>query len=273
MNPFNQYLDVAVGTAKKAGRFVLDELEKKDFKKDPTQLKKELNRAVNSIIAHDLRGLYAEHGFCTPEGEEGRLTKTNTWLYDPTQWFNANEEFKGMSVQIGWLNEGVPMIGAIYFPQTDELYSAIFLSGAQYRKGTDEPVDLKMKEFHLEEAVLRLDKKERFGKRAKLIRKNIGAKSIVSAEESHSGHICDLTRRKGDIYLSERRVHLAEVCASGLILREAGGEMRSLEDKKIGFLDEVPHVNGLICARKEYFSAKSSTGEKKSDEKENKYEK
>ena len=135
------YLQLAreVGeVARRAGAAILEIYESDDFgvetKSDDSPLTK-ADRAANAVIVDGLNELVlkapivSEEGKDVPYAERGQYTRF--WLVDPLdgtkEFIKRNGEF---TVNIALIENGRPVLGAVYVPVTNELFYAAQGKGA-----------------------------------------------------------------------------------------------------------------------------------------------
>lgn len=130
----HEMLDVAVAAAKRAGRHALEELGRaKGVKKSENELVTQADAECQRIIIELIRETYPDHGLIAEEGEKGKMFRRAPvgepavwWAVDPID--GTNNFAHGIPVfatSIGVLAEGEPVVGVIYQPATDSLYTAI----------------------------------------------------------------------------------------------------------------------------------------------------
>ena len=97
------------------------------------------DHAANRVIVEGLRGAFPEDAILSEESRDSRdrLSAERVWIVDPldgTKEFLAqNGEF---SIMIGLVTAGEPVVGAVYLPAVDVLFSAAAGAGA-WRDSSD----------------------------------------------------------------------------------------------------------------------------------------
>ncbi|KAI9488487.1 inositol monophosphatase [Zychaea mexicana] len=133
-----EYLSFAIALAKEAGKMIKDATETRMsgtgnqflVKYDnPTDLVTETDQAVEKYIKKRLSEAYPEHRFIgeetMAEGVEAVFTDEPTWIVDPvdgTTNFVHGHPF--VAVSIGLTIGKEPVVGVVYCPLMNELYSA-----------------------------------------------------------------------------------------------------------------------------------------------------
>lgn len=130
-------LSVAVDAAKKAGQVILSSFHKaKNVElKGMHDLVTETDKACEEAIFKQLRDTFSTHQFI---GEETSsvdgiplLTDAPTWLVDPLDGTtNFVHRFPFVCVSIGLVINKVPVVGVVYNPILDELFTGIQGRGA-----------------------------------------------------------------------------------------------------------------------------------------------
>lgn len=133
MNRLPVYLDSAVSAALAAGRlqrsrfatdFVVDLKGAKD-------LVTELDTASEALIVGMLRQQFPDHGILAEEGQYPPGNGHHTWIIDPIDGTtNFAHGFPWFCSSIALEQEGQLLVGVIYNPMTDELFTATAGGGA-----------------------------------------------------------------------------------------------------------------------------------------------
>jgi myo-inositol-1(or 4)-monophosphatase len=181
----------------------------------------EADLEVQEHIRREVQKKFPKHSFLGEEHEsiEGPAEADFLWVVDPvdgTSAFSRGYPIWGVSAAV--LHDGQPVAGAFYMPVTDELYSATapgkaLLQDKRIEVRFDERIDneslmLTYSRFHSDFATTFPGKVRSLG--------------------SSVAHICYVARGAAwGAVLS--RVHVWDVVAGQLILRQAGGEIRDLE--------------------------------------------
>jgi myo-inositol-1(or 4)-monophosphatase len=129
----DEMLKLAVAGARQAGQEALSKVgSAKATIKNNSELVTETDKRCQEIIVDRIGSAFPEHGFIGEEGDEGRLFKQRPkdpdgvwWVIDPID--GTNNFAHGMpqfSVSIGAMQHGHPLLGVIYHPATNTLYTA-----------------------------------------------------------------------------------------------------------------------------------------------------
>jgi myo-inositol-1(or 4)-monophosphatase len=126
----DQALKVSVQAAREAGAILLEESkrpQKVSYKGDVDLVTQADVRSERSIAAR-LREAFPDHRIVGEElGDEGAKEEASRyrWLVDPLDGTtNFAHGFPVFAVSIGLLENDEPVVGAVYHPSTDEMFSA-----------------------------------------------------------------------------------------------------------------------------------------------------
>ena len=123
-----KFLEAAVEAAREAGELLMHEFDRPQqlTYKGEVDIVTEADRRSEALIVGQLRRKFPEHAIL---GEEGGASGSNEaayqWLVDPLDGTtNFAHGFPVFAVSIGLLENGEPLVGAVYNPVTRELFSA-----------------------------------------------------------------------------------------------------------------------------------------------------
>ncbi|ORY96174.1 hypothetical protein BCR43DRAFT_491207 [Syncephalastrum racemosum] len=138
-----EYLTFAIALAKEAGALIKAASEKRMADggavlvkyENPADLVTETDQAVEKFIKERLAATYPDHKFIGEEtmaaGAETAFTDKPTWIVDPVDGTtNFVHGFPFVAVSIGLTIGKEPVVGVVYNPLMDELYSAAKGQGA-----------------------------------------------------------------------------------------------------------------------------------------------
>jgi myo-inositol-1(or 4)-monophosphatase len=127
-------LEVAVVAARSAGQRAMEEIGNvKASIKKPGELVTETDVRCQQIIIDTIKQAYPDHGFIAEEGSQGRLFKQPPrssesiwWAIDPIDGTNNfAHQLPIFAVSIGVLVNGEPIVGVVFEPATDSIYTAV----------------------------------------------------------------------------------------------------------------------------------------------------
>jgi len=132
MNPplqdIQNFLTVATQAAEAGGKVLQSFWGKLENvqEKTPGNLVTEADTASERMVLDILKTAFPEHRILAEEsGASGEITSSYVWAVDPLDGTtNYAHHFPVFSVSIGLLFEGQPIVGVVYNPITDELFTA-----------------------------------------------------------------------------------------------------------------------------------------------------
>jgi myo-inositol-1(or 4)-monophosphatase len=130
----NQYLQVAIETAREAGAILIEELSRPaeiSYKGD-VDLVTQADQRSEAVVVSRLRCEFPEHSIVAEEGSGRESASRFRWYVDPLDGTtNFAHKFPWFAVSIG-LAEGDDLVcGVVYNPANDELFTAARGEGAQ----------------------------------------------------------------------------------------------------------------------------------------------
>ncbi|KAI8852168.1 hypothetical protein BC829DRAFT_360715, partial [Chytridium lagenaria] len=225
-----------LAAAQKAGAIVREAFNDREirgeaeFKTSAADVVTQTDKAVEKFIFGFLRERFPDHLFIGEETYEGSgttLTDSKTWIVDPVDGTtNFVHGFPFVAVSIALVENKEPIIGVVYNPILDELFSAAKGHGAFMNKRPlplFKPVVLNDIATSLLATEYGYDRDERMDLKLKGIRTALtmpcrGIRSLGSA----ALEACYVARGALDAYW-EAGVHAWDVAAGAIIVREAGG--------------------------------------------------
>lgn len=165
----SRMLETAVVAARLAGQYAMEQLNyAKTTIKNGTEMVTEADPKCQQIIIARIKETYPDHGFIAEEGKGGKIFKQPPrdgapvwWVIDPIDGTN-NYAHKILlfTVSIAAMFEGKPLIGVIFEPATDSMFTAIKDGDAQLNNRRIEAGEEKMDAFasvgldsHMEDGV------------------------------------------------------------------------------------------------------------------------
>ena len=219
----------------------LSQTELKSWIKGTSSPVSEADMAVNELVETRLRSATPDYGWLSEESADdpSRLGKPLTWIVDPidgTRAYLAGQ--KDWSVSIALVSNGVPVLGAVFAPATDEFFFAVRgrgaeLNGARISATSGATIDFP---------------------------KIAGPKPLVERlggmrdDEKLHPRIGSLALRL--VFVADGRLDVAfaaghsrdwDLAAADLIVHEAGGEMTSLAGERLVY-NQTDVRHGLLVA-------------------------
>lgn len=134
-------LETAVVAARLAGQKAMEEINYvKSTAKSATELVTEADRHCQKIIIDTIMQNFPGHGIVAEEGKDNKLFKQTPrgddnlwWVIDPIDGTNNySQRILSFAVSIGIISEGRPVLGVIYDPATDSMFTAAGDAPPQY---------------------------------------------------------------------------------------------------------------------------------------------
>jgi myo-inositol-1(or 4)-monophosphatase len=130
----SQILETAIVAARLAGQHAMEQIDlAKPVKKSENELVTQVDKECQQIILRQIRETYPDHGFIAEEGEKGRLFKRMPqgepaiwWAIDPID--GTNNYARGIlafAVSIAAMTQGEPIVGVIFDPATESMFTAV----------------------------------------------------------------------------------------------------------------------------------------------------
>ena len=127
-------LETAIAAARLAGQRAMEELRfiKVSIKND-SELVTQADAQCQQIIINRIKETYPDHGFIAEEGDEGRIFKQPPqgdgllwWVIDPIDGTNNfAHRMLLFTVSIAVIHKGEPIVGVIFEPATDSMFTAV----------------------------------------------------------------------------------------------------------------------------------------------------
>jgi myo-inositol-1(or 4)-monophosphatase len=127
-------LDFTIGLARRAGILLLSMLEGQRAVelKSPFELVTDADHASEALIVAAIAQQFPDHAILAEESGGAVAESGYTWLIDPLDGTNNYAHgFPVFSVSLGLLKDGALLLGVIYDPSRDELFSAERGQGAR----------------------------------------------------------------------------------------------------------------------------------------------
>lgn len=246
-----EFLEAAVAAARAAGALLrehVDGARQIDYKGE-INLVTEMDRRSEQIVVRSLHAAFPDHGFLAEEGTSIENDSPFRWIIDPLDGTtNYAHGYPNFSVSIALEREGELMVGVVYDPMRDELFTAAKGGGAQLngrplRVSTAQTLirSLLATGFPYDRATSEKNNLNYFH-----------ALLMASQEVRRCGSaaldLCSVAAGRLDGYW-ELKLHPWDVAAGTLIVREAGGMVSDLSGTRFSIHDrEILASNGRIHA-------------------------
>lgn len=136
----SRMLETAIVAARLAGQRAMEELRFiHASRKNPDELVTQADPICQKIIMDRIKETYPDHGFIAEEGPDGNLlklaprgTESVWWIIDPID--GTNNFANGLlcfSVSVAVMSEGKPIVGVVFEPATESMFTASAVTDAQ----------------------------------------------------------------------------------------------------------------------------------------------
>ena len=244
---YNEELISAKVAARNAGKILM-----KYYKSDKNEVKMKgvdnpvtiADNEADQYLCNFLMGEFPNDGWLSGEtvGTGERLNRHRGWIVDPLD--GTKEFIEGIphfAVSIGFVYKGEPVVGVIYNPATDEMFSSqkgkgVYLNGnkviaSQKNHLIDSSITVSRSEFKRNEW-------EPFRNDFKSI-KPIGSVAYKLALVSAGEY---------EIFATIAPKNEWDICAGDCLISEAGGVFKTINDKKIIYNQKKTLVTDTIIA-------------------------
>lgn len=215
--------------------------------KSPDQPLTEADLAADAALHAALIGARADDGWLSEESRDSadRLARRRVWIVDPidgTRSFIARKpEF---TISIGLVEDGRSVVGVVYNPARDELFSACAGSGAFLEVGgVVQP--LRVRERVVGAEVVMLASRSEIGRGE--FEPFHGTWHIEPAG-STAYKLARVAQGTGDAFVSRGPKSEWDICGGVVIVSEAGGVVTDVNGRAPRFNNAVPSVHGIIAA-------------------------
>ncbi len=131
----SQMLETGIVAARLAGQRAMEELNfiKASLKNNKSEMVTETDARCQQIIVDRIKETYPDHGFIAEEGEKAKLFKQPPrgaeaiwWVIDPLDGTNNfAHQMLLFTISIAVMYEGEPIVGVIFEPATDSMFTAV----------------------------------------------------------------------------------------------------------------------------------------------------
>jgi myo-inositol-1(or 4)-monophosphatase len=130
----SKMLETAIVAARLAGQRAIEEINfTKASIKNNNEMVTQADARCQKIIIDRIKETYPDHGFIAEEGEQGQIFKQSPrgeqkfwWIIDPIDGTNNfAHRMLLFTVSIAVMHEGWPIVGVIFEPATDAMFTAV----------------------------------------------------------------------------------------------------------------------------------------------------
>jgi myo-inositol-1(or 4)-monophosphatase len=139
INDYKKFLKTAINVSREAGNLILKNLGKisktKIKIKKPSDFVTHIDKKSEELIINTIKKEFPDHHFLAEEIIHDNETKGYRWIIDPLDGTtNYIHQYPTFSVSIALQEEGKTILGVIYDPVKEELFTAITSCGSYLNK-------------------------------------------------------------------------------------------------------------------------------------------
>lgn len=229
---FNEELIAAKVAARNAGKILMKYYKSEDNKVKMKGIDNPVTIADNEAdeyLSDFLIGEFPNDGWLSEEtvDTEERLSKDRVWIVDPLD--GTKEFIEGIphfSVSIAMVYDGHPVVGVIYNPATDEMFSCqknkgVYLNGKKVNVG---------QKTNLLDASITVSRSELKRKEWEPYRNDFKSINPIG---SVAYKLALVSSGNYDIFTTIAPKNEWDICAGDCLISEAGGVFKTINDKKI----------------------------------------
>jgi myo-inositol-1(or 4)-monophosphatase len=235
-------LELAVGTAREAGRMLVDKRpaagpDVVQTKSSPTDVVTQMDRAAERLIVDRIRAIRSDDAFLGEEGGRSGGGSGVRWIIDPIDGtVNYLYDLPDWAVSIAAEVEGEVVAGVIEIPRRGETYTAVRGAGAVLHTATSTRELRCITGVPLERALVATGFgyfAERRAHQAEVLCGVLPRVRDIRRGGSCCVDLCSLAAGRVDAFY-ERGDQEWDIAAGGLIVREAGGRVEGLTGAAAG---------------------------------------
>jgi len=243
------YLEVAKDAALAAGKILKDNVNgKRDISyKGEINMVTEMDKLSEKIVVEAVHGAFPGDGILAEEGSRIESNSGFRWVIDPLDGTtNYAHGYPSFSVSIGLERDGQILLGVVYDPMRDELFSAVKGAGAFLN---DQPIRVSRNEILIRSLLATgfpYDRTVSRENNLNFFNALIMASQEVRRSGSASLDLCSVAAGRLDGYW-ELKLHPWDVAAGSLVVQEAGGKVSDFSGTRFSIHDkEIVASNGVI---------------------------
>lgn len=236
MSLAEELLELAVATAREAGRMLVDKRpadgpDVVQTKSSPTDVVTQMDRAAERLIIERIRAVRPGDGFLGEEGGTQAGGSGVRWVVDPIDGtVNYLYDLPDWAVSIAAEVDGEAVAGVVEIPRRGETYTAVLGGGALQHTASGTRELSVNAHVPLGRALVSTGFGYEAGRRARQAEVLTGV--LPNIRDIRRGgsccvDLCSLAAGRADAYY-ERGVQAWDIAAGGLIVREAGGRVEGL---------------------------------------------
>ena len=238
----DELLELAVATAREAGRMLVDDRpaggpDVVHTKSSPTDVVTQMDQAAERLIIERIRAVRPDDGFLGEEGGTRAGASAVRWVVDPIDGtVNYLYDLPDWAVSIAAEVDGVTVAAAVDMPRRGETYTAVRGGGARLHTASGTRELRCNAGVPLERALVATGFGYAAGRRAHQAEVLTGV--LPNVRDIRRGgsccvDLCSLAAGRVDAYY-ERGVQAWDIAAGALLVQEAGGRVEGLDGAPAG---------------------------------------
>ncbi|MCF7804335.1 MAG: 3'(2'),5'-bisphosphate nucleotidase CysQ [Candidatus Marinimicrobia bacterium] len=244
---YQEELLAAKAAARAAGKVVMQYYEAGDYdiaEKSRNNPVTTADTEADTLLKERLKSTFPEYGWLSEESKDNpeRLDKELVWVVDPID--GTKEFITGVPefvISIGLVRNGEPVVGVLYNPVEDELYSASRGGGAYLN---DDKITVS-ETTKLSDASLLVSRTETRNGHVDKFSDYIGE---FKPTGSVAYKLCLASAGRGDVFVSVYSKNEWDVCAGDLVVQEAGGTMSDIYGNPVVYNKKKTKIHDGIIA-------------------------
>jgi len=234
---FNEHLEKAKTWAREMGKIQLSNFRKTalkiETKSSSVDLVTEVDKACEKYILYQLSSSYPEHSILSEESGQNDIESDYQWIIDPLDGTtNYAHGIPVFAVSIAMQFKGETVMGVVYCPMLDEMYTAVKGQGAYLNDETQLQISQKVT---LEESILvtgfPYDKAKNPNNNAVIFAEFVPQVRGLRRDGSAATNLAYLAAGFTDGFW-ELNLGAWDVAAGILLIEEAGGTVEYLEEHR-----------------------------------------
>ena len=244
-----KYLDTAIKAAQCAGTFIEQsrgELGNVDYK-GRADMVTDVDRASEDILIDQIRSAFPSHAILAEESNSKENTAEFRWIIDPLDGTtNYVHKYQHYAVSIALQQHGETIVGLVYNPHSDEMFTAIKGEGARLTQNRMHVSSSDVLSRSLLSTGIPYEMSDRWHKSMDLFKMFYSRTHGVRRDGSAALDLCYVAAGRFDGFW-ELDLHPWDVAAGMLIVEESGGKVSRFNGSESSiFDDEILASNGKI---------------------------
>ncbi len=197
---------------------------------------------VNRLVHERVSRRFPDDGWLSEELPDNpeRLHKKRVWIIDPIDGTKAFiKRLPQFCISVGLVEEGRPVLGAIYNPSTDELFTAIRGHGARL---SDKPIQVK--QTASSRPLILVNPSELNSGRLAHMAAEVECQPMGSIAYA----LALVAAGRVDATVTYERENEWDLAAGALLVEEAGGLVRDGSGNELRFNRPTPVFHGLMAS-------------------------